>query len=174
MATSPYEELPSYPQTYSAGTIAARLIDSLGFRYHWATRALSVKDLNHRPSPKARSTRETLQHIYRLSTVILHALHRVPNQKENIQKLDYNELRRRTLNNLKKSSDILIKAKDKDFENFHIIFGEKKIPFWNGINGPISDAIWHVGQIVSFRRQSGNPLNPRVDLFNGRLKPSAK
>ena len=41
-------------------------------------------------------------------------------------------------------------------------------PFWNHLNGPIADALWHSGQIVSNRRASGNPLNSKVNVFIGK------
>jgi hypothetical protein len=34
------------------------------------------------------------------------------------------------------------------------------------INGPISDALTHVGQVNSFRRLSGNPVSP-ANVFSG-------
>ena len=40
-------------------------------------------------------------------------------------------------------------------------------PLWNLINGPVSDALTHVGQINSFRRLNGNPV-PRANVFLGR------
>ena len=43
-------------------------------------------------------------------------------------------------------------------------------PFWHVINGPISDALYHVGQLVSFRRTTGNPLNSNVNVFMGKNK----
>ncbi|HNP07210.1 MAG TPA: hypothetical protein PKN99_06270 [Cyclobacteriaceae bacterium] len=49
--------------------------------------------------------------------------------------------------------------------------GDKKTeyPFWNLLNGPIADAIWHVGQVVSFRRSSGNPINSKAEVLLGKL-----
>jgi hypothetical protein len=44
---------------------------------------------------------------------------------------------------------------------------KQEFPFWNLINGPIADAIWHVGQVVSFRRSSGNPLPQGVNVLTG-------
>jgi hypothetical protein len=41
-------------------------------------------------------------------------------------------------------------------------------PFWNQINGPISDALWHCGQVVMNRRASGNPLQKGVNVFIGK------
>jgi hypothetical protein len=43
-------------------------------------------------------------------------------------------------------------------------------PFWNLINGPIADAIYHCGQIVSYRRSSVNPSNPKVSVFTGKTR----
>ena len=41
-----------------------------------------------------------------------------------------------------------------------------KQPIWNFINGPLADALTHVGQINSFRRMAGNPV-PKVNVFKG-------
>jgi hypothetical protein len=43
-------------------------------------------------------------------------------------------------------------------------------PFWNQINGPISDALWHVGQVITHRRTSGNPFNSKVSVLQGRVR----
>ena len=56
-------------------------------------------------------------------------------------------------------------------KNIKIIFlrksGNYEFPIWNLINGPISDAIYHTGQLVSFRRTSGNPIPKGVNVFLG-------
>jgi hypothetical protein len=39
-------------------------------------------------------------------------------------------------------------------------------PFWHVINGPIADALTHVGQVNSFRRLAGNPT-PKANVFLG-------
>ena len=33
----PYYQIPEYPAEFTAETVAARMIDGLGFRYRWAT-----------------------------------------------------------------------------------------------------------------------------------------
>lgn len=48
--------------------------------------------------------------------------------------------------------------------------GKVIVPFYNLINGPIADAIWHTGQLASFRRSSGNPINSKVNHFTGKVK----
>ena len=63
----PYATLPEYPETYTGGTMAGRMVDALGFRYYWATQDLKEGDLNYKISEDARSTEETLDHILNLS-----------------------------------------------------------------------------------------------------------
>ena len=40
---------------------------------------------------------------------------------------------------------------------------EVEYPFWSLLNGPIADMIWHVGQVVTFRRSLGNPFNGNTE-----------
>ena len=43
----------------------------------------------------------------------------------------------------------------------------RKLPFWYWINGPLADALTHVGQITSWRRIAGNPQLKGVNVFIG-------
>ena len=65
----PYYEIPEHSEEYTAGTVAARVVDGLGFRYYWATKGLRDEDLNFKPSEDARTSKETIDHIYGLSKV---------------------------------------------------------------------------------------------------------
>ncbi|MGJ5642208.1 hypothetical protein [Formosa sp. S-31] len=166
----PYYEITEYAQNYTAGTVAARLIDGLGFRYYWVSEALTSKDLEYRLNEEGRSTLETLQHIYDLSTVIRDAALKVPHIKETLKKpMTYVELRSETLKNLKTASNII--SKEDNLEQFNMVFrspnGDKTVPFWNAINGPIEDAVWHCGQIAAYRRASGNSISSKVNHFMG-------
>jgi hypothetical protein len=168
----PYFQIPEAPEAYSQGAIAARMVDGLGFRYYWATEGLSPEDLAFRPSPEARTSQETIDHILGLSTVILNsALHKT-NEGNDFKDLSFYEKRKLTLNNLKTAADIF--RESNDLAEFTVVFkgknGTNTFPFWNQINGPISDAIWHCGQVVSFRRSSGNPYNSNASVFMGRLR----
>lgn len=164
----PYDKIPDAPESYTAGSIVSRMIDGLGFRYYWATYGLRAEDLQYRPSKMARTSEETLDHILSLSQVILNSALGVPNTAS-LPEMTFEEKRKRTLLNLQQASAIFIKVED--LSKFTIVFGsgDKKIefPFWNQINGPISDALWHVGQIVSFRRASGNPFPKGVSVLRG-------
>ncbi len=165
----PYQTIPDYPETYTAGTVLSRMVDGLGFRYYWATESLRPEDLSFKPSEEARTSLETLEHIYGLTNVIVNATQQKPNIRDTAS-YSYEELRKMTLDNLKTASEILLKSSASDIENYKLVFGTSKYPFWNNINGPIADALWHVGQVVSFRRSSGNPFNSNVSVFNGRLR----
>jgi hypothetical protein len=168
----PYRVIPEAPANYSEGAVVARMVDGLGFRYYWATEGLRAEDLSFRPSSEARTTEETLDHILGLSQVILNsALHR-SNSGNPTDGLSYLDKRKQTLINLKKAADIFRTCDD--LSVFTVVFERDNrntsFPFWNQINGPISDAIWHCGQVVSFRRSSGNPFNPKVSVFLGNLR----
>ena len=161
----PYYEIPEYSEKFTPGTVAARMIDALGFRFYWSSEGLKDKDLSYRPSEDARSTEETIDHILDLSYVIVNSTLKKANSKVDKSEMSYAEKRKRVLLNLKTAADIL--RSSEDISQYKIIFGDNEIPFWNQINGPIADAIWHCGQLVSFRRASGNPINPNVNQFKG-------
>mgnify|MGYP001157097463 CR=1 FL=1 len=80
-------------------------------------------------------------------------------------------LRNITLDQLNQAYLDIKKIKDLDLGNLKIVFergGSKyNFPLWNLINGPIADALYHTGQIVSFRRTSGNPIPKGVNVFLG-------
>ena len=168
----PYAELHEASSTYTAGTVAARMVDGLGYRYYWASEGLRSEDLSYKPSAEARTTDETIDHILGLSTVILNsALHKV-NEGNDFSELSFTEKRELTLVNLKTAADIF--RKSEGLNQFTVVFkgskGNSEYPFWNQINGPIADAIWHCGQLVSFRRASGNPFNSKASMFMGKLR----
>ncbi|HFA47871.1 MAG TPA: hypothetical protein ENJ95_02495 [Bacteroidetes bacterium] len=173
-ADLPYREIPAHPKKYSSTNIAARMIDGLGFRYYWATEGLRPEDLAYKPSGEARTSDETLDHILGLSQVILNAARQVANAPVEKGKMTFAEKRKKTLENIKAASDILKNSKKKDLKNMKIIFkrGGKttEYPYWNMLNGPIADAIWHCGQVVSFRRASGNPFDSKASLLTGKLR----
>lgn len=175
-STDYYYKIPEYPESYNAGTVASRMVDGLGFRYYWGTVGLKSEDLAYKPSPEARTAGETIDHIYGLSNVLVNATKKLPNDftKEDEEVLTFEEKRARTLQNIKEASEILKKSTAEDLENYKIVFissrGRSEYPFWNQLNGPLADAIWHVGQVVSFRRASGNPFNSNVSVLRGRLK----
>ncbi|MBS1505364.1 MAG: hypothetical protein JSS79_01850 [Bacteroidetes bacterium] len=167
----PYAEIPALPEKFSAGTVAARVIDGLGFRYYWATDGLRKEDLAFKPNADARTTEETLAHVYEMSFLVVNATLKKVNVPGQDKKLPFAEMRKATLENFKTAADNLRTATETQMKEFNFIYfdhGNKiEYPFWNLINGPIEDCLWHIGQVVSFRRSSGNPFR-EVDLFLGK------
>jgi hypothetical protein len=168
----PYKKIPSYPANYTQGTVISRMIDGLGYRYYWATENLRRSDFDFRPDTLARSTFETMEHIYDLSFMILNASKNQVNERRNLFQMTANELRSATLDNLKLASEEIVLVDS--MEELNILFqsstGRKALPFWHVLNGPLADAIYHTGQMVSFRRTSGNPMNPKVNVFMGKTE----
>ena len=169
----PYRQIPDYPDSYTPENVAARVIDGLGYRYFWATEGLTGKDLEYRPGNGGRSTHETIDHIYGLSLTILNASMNQANvfPRENPDRT-FEETRRMTLDNFNKASQVLKDSKTNTMKDLKVIFksvdNTSEYPYWNILNGPILDAVYHTGQLVSFRRSSGNPINPNVRVFLGK------
>lgn len=161
--TLPYHEIPEYTELYTANSVAARMVDGLGFRYFWATEGLRDEDLNYKPSESGRETIETIEHIYGLSKFIRNSV-LISNKDVNKEKLDFETMRKQTLWNFKLVSETLRNTS----EAYKL--EDSEVPFWNIINGPISDALWHCGQVVLLRRSSGNPFNSKVNLLSGKVK----
>ena len=107
-----------------------------------------------------------------LSNVIVNSTLNKTNSKSDNSKLTFEQKRKLTLENLKTAADIL--RTSNDLTKFKIIFDRNgeivEYPFWNQINGPIGDALWHCGQVVSFRRSSGNPYNSKANVFTGKVR----
>ena len=168
-----YSEIPTAPVVYTPGAIVARMIDGLGFRYYWATEGLTETDLSYKPSEDARTLEQTLDHIYGLSKTIVNSAEQKPTDFTTIPqpKLSSSEKRLATLENFRLASTLFLTSDD--ISKHSIVFirenGSSEFPFWNQINGPIEDAVWHAGQVAVLRRASGNPIHPKVNVFLGKL-----
>ena len=77
----PFYQIPEAPNEISSTNIMVRMVQGLGFRYHWATQDLTEKDLKYRPSKDAISNFETIKHIYNLSNTIYNSIRNSPNIK---------------------------------------------------------------------------------------------
>jgi hypothetical protein len=167
----PFSEIPPSAEKYTAGTVASRFMDGLGFRFYWATEALREEDLIFKAGTESRSTLETITHIYEMSVIIKNATTETVNEPDQSPALPFDKMRQETLANFKSSSDILRKSSDEDLIRYTLKFKRDdqlvEYPFWNNINGPIEDCLWHTGQIVSFRRLSGNPFSEKVNFLKG-------
>ena len=110
-----------------------------------------------------------------MTLIILNSTTNTPNVRDDSKpKLSFAEMRKESLENLKKASENLRTKTDAEMNNLKIIFKRgdavQEYPFWNQVNGPIADCLWHVGQVVSFRRASGNPFTDKVSVFTGTVR----
>jgi len=170
---NPYAQIPQAPGSYNAANVLARTVDGLGFRYYWATYDLRPEDLAYRVSETSRTSAETLDHIYGLCEVVQKTVqNEVCHRPLDVDALSWDEKRAGTLAFLAEASKTLRTMNDNELAQLTIRFarGEKvgdPYPLWNLLNGPLADALWHTGQIVSNRRASGNPLPAGVSVFSG-------
>lgn len=163
-----FYEIKKFEDNYSNKAVVSRFLHSVGFRYFWATEGLNDNDLSYKPSESGINSRETLEHIYGLSIMIRNGFHNEPiKRSRSYPDLSYLELREKTLANIKSSIDLLEEYDESDFENNKVIFGDLKFDLYNLFHGPISDSLYHIGQIVVFRRASGNPIPKGVNHFMG-------
>lgn len=167
-----FYEIPKDPEQYTAESVAARLVDGLGFRYYWATEGLRTVDLNYQPTKEARTSLQTLEHILDLTTFVTNAVQqRTTTSLTKPGQITFEESRAKTLENLREAS-LTLRTSGADLNNFkmkvQLSKSTSEYPFWSLINGPIADALWHVGQVVSLRRASGNPFPEGVSLLQGK------
>ncbi len=173
MPNAPYHSIGEYPEAYSPATVMQRLIDGLGYRYHWATKDLTEKDLAYEPGNAGQTAQQVIDHLFGLSETVANGVM----GKDNIRpyaevEMNFAETRLATLENFKRASEFLSEHQDLNLEDQDLVFAREgkrsPYPFWHLINGPVSDAMYHVGQIVSYRRTTGNPLHPKVNVFSGK------
>lgn len=153
-----YYEIPEYPEQVTCTSVLTRLLDGLGFRFHWATEGLRPEDYAFRPAEDVMSVTELVRHVWGLvnwvGISVLGAPHRRPEEVEAI--------RDQVLEIIWELRGAFHSMNEEGLERITI----DGRPFWNMINGPISDALTHVGQINSFRRLSGNPVYG-ANVFTG-------
>lgn len=170
-----YYEIPEYPSTYNAGTVMARMADGLGFRYYWATAGLTEENLSYKSNDDGRTINQTLDHIWTLCKIVANSAKQEPTSFDvDPSKFTFTEKRNQTLEFIETASEILKKSDAADFEKFDMIFkypdgNSQEYPVWNVMNGPLSDALWHVGQVVLMRRGAGNPFASNVGVLEGKV-----
>ena len=154
-----YHEIPDYPEEYTVSSIITRLLDGLGFRFYWATEGLSEGDYSFTPGSGCRSIVELMGHIWGLMNWVTISVTGKTNKKPEtaeegralILEMIYDLRNTLGAMNVEEIGKITIDGR----------------PFWNIINGPISDALTHVGQINSFRRLAGNCVSS-ANVFTGK------
>ena len=160
MTSLPFHTLSPVPGELTATNVLARMIDGLGFRYHWATEDLREEDLDFRPVAGSMPIGEVMVHVYDLAW----GTHRKFGG-EATRDRSPGQIRERTLALYAGLRQQLL-AMD-DVALAERIAGDEGWSIWYWMNGPIADALTHVGQITSWRRMAGNPQPSGVDVFRG-------
>ena len=160
----PFKDISEIPIKLTCTNALLRMVEGLAFRYRWATENLSEENIKFRPHPTSMSIEEVNSHIFDLIESTFRVL---GGKKQNKPYLNsFQKIRKSSLLVLKDLTNKLKKMSDEDLKNLEEETS-RKLPFWYWINGPLSDALTHVGQINSWRRIAGNPQLKEVNLFIG-------
>jgi len=159
-------EIESPPDELDGTAVFARLVDGLAFRYYWATEGLRPQDFAFRPGPDSMSTQELLKHILYLAFMIQQTVFDA-DAREKFRSEDATVLREKTLETLRIVRKHLTEITDEALAGHGVLKRDgSKFPVWNIMNGPLSDALTHVGQINAWRRLNGNATKP-ANVFTG-------
>ena len=160
----PFKDISQTPFELTATNTLLRMVEGLAFRYRWATENLSEENIKFRPHPTSMSIEEVNSHIFDL----VDSTYRVfGGEKQNKESLNsFQEIREANLFLLQKLVTQLREMNDSELVEMEKNTS-RKLPFWYWINGPLADALTHVGQITSWRRIAGNPQLKGVNVFIG-------
>ncbi len=160
----PFKDISQTPFELTATNTLLRMVEGLAFRYRWATENLSEENIKFRPHPTSMSIEEVNSHIFDL----VDSTYRVfGGEKQNKKSLNsFQKIREANLFLLQKLVTLLKEMKDSELLEMEKNTS-RKLPFWYWINGPLADALTHVGQITSWRRIAGNPQLKGVNVFIG-------
>ncbi len=165
-----YQEIPEHPEKFTSGGVISRMIDGLGFRYYWASKDLTQKDLHYKATEGSRTMYETMEHIYSMSQTLVRIIVKEYEVDED-EHMDYQLLRHKTLHHIQLASATIRHMTDEEIAQLEIVYGygkeERRYPFWYMINGQISDMLYHTGQMLTFRRLSGKPIESGLSVFLG-------
>ena len=153
-----FNRIPPYPEAISGTTVLVRLLDGLGFRFRWSTEGLSDDDYGFKPAPDSKSIEELVTHVWGLVNWVCMSAGLSGFKRGD----DIAITRGGVLEMISAMRGALLSMSDEDLKDIAI----RGNPFWHIINGPLSDALTHVGQINSFRRLAGNPT-PKANVFTG-------
>ncbi len=154
-----FYSIPDYPSNISSISVIVRLIDGLGFRFYWATKGLREEDYSFTPGLKVKSINEIIEHIWGLVNWINVSISGNKAKKPK----DIAGIRNSALEIMESLRQSFFGLDEKKLLKIKI----NRKPFWHIINGPLADALTHVGQINCLRRLAGNPT-PKADVFKGK------
>lgn len=145
MHQSPYATLPDPPARVDAAAVLARLVDAIGFRYHWVSEGLRERDWLFRPTPESMDLRALSVHLLQLLRWCGREFGLIPGDRVPVAD---RALRREILGVAWTLREHLLRS-----DAAGVL--ERR---WLLVHGPLADALTHIGQLASWRRQAGNPM----------------
>lgn len=162
----PFHTLSPPPAAEITGVaVFARLVDGVGFRYHWATEGLRPEDLDFSPGAGCMPLRQMLQHVHRMAQWVERGLAGQPCPPASGPE-DLGTLRHQTLDLLAAIRAHALALGEKGLAQAAFPRGGEVYTVWNIVNGPLIDIVHHVGQIATYRRLLGNPV-PKANQLLG-------
>lgn len=170
--TATFSQISTYPTQLNTGTILARMVEGIGFKYFWATEGLTESDLAYSPGNENRTLLQTLDHMYNMLDFTGYVLEgKTYPFPETENGWTFAVLRDQTLKRIAKIQQHLLSLEDQDLngKSIHLTMNEQpmEFPIWHLFNGPLIDFMSHLGQVVVFRRANHNPIDPYVQPFMG-------
>ena len=154
----PYESVETYPEKISATAIMIRMLDGLGFRFRYATEGFTLQDDQFSPGHDCRTIGEIIEHIWGLLNWMCQNIF----GEEETRPTEIALQRTHALELIIKLRTYFAQIDDTTLVRLTIA----NLPFWHMINGPLSDALTHTGQINTLRRLAGNlPIKTRPFLM---------
>jgi len=166
MSKALYKTLPPTPSKISSGAILARFVDAIGFRFQMATDGLNESEIYFCPVDGSMDMMELMSHIYGVLAWAHGAFDKAAVRRNDLATFeDYRNATLELCDNFKKR---LLEMSDEEIENTSIYLRRNDTTYsiYYLINGPISDVLTHVGQVVTWRRIAGNPI-ARISPFTG-------
>jgi hypothetical protein len=162
-----YTTIPEPPASMGAGAVLGRLADGIGFRYRWATEGLGAADMSFKPAPGCMTLGDLLSHIVELLSWVAENMG-MEGKYELVKSADIGVLRARTLELAACLSARFKALPDNEVAAVKIRSSRgDTLPVWNIVNGPLSDSLTHIGQVLSWRRMAGTPA-AAADVLRGR------
>ena len=162
----PFENISKVPNNISTTNTLLRLVEGLAFRYRWSTENLSEENIKFRPHPTSMSIEEVNSHIFDLVDSTFRVFGGEKQNKESLN--SFKKIKEANLFLFQNFCNLLKEMSDTDLINLEKETS-RKLPFWYWINGPLADALTHVGQITSWRRIAGNPQLKGFNVFIGTI-----
>lgn len=149
---------------FSGAAVIARLVDTIKVRYQIATEGLSENNKTFRATPESMSMLELQKHVLLLLLWSSKCVEAPIDKKAKAE--SFEDFQRDIISTCNLLRNHLLTLSDEQLSKVTIYLKREDThyPIWYLVNGPLSDAIHHIGQIVTWRRIDGNPI-PRISPF---------